>query len=91
MNNGPDKKELPLTDAEREALMDSESGEAHPLNDAEIIIDTNFVHIPLTRYNELVRAEAWLDVIFRVYGNGGTEYFMGHLLRAMKEEGGGNA
>ena len=50
--------------------MDKDIGEIRPLEEREgvqLIIDNNFVHIPLTRYDELIKAEAELDVLLRAY------------------------
>lgn len=64
--------ELPLTDAEREAVETLKArggvGRCVPLDDdVQVIIDHNFVSVPITRYDELIRAEAELDVVLRAY------------------------
>lgn len=75
---------LPLTAAEWEA-MDTEKGlgGCTSLDDGvQVIIDNNFVSIPLTRYEELVRAETELDVMLRVY-KAMTNYDVAAVLEAI--------
>ncbi len=64
--------ELPLTAAEREAMEALEAGGGlgkimPPDDDVQVIVDRNFVSVPVTRYDELIRAEAELDVVLRAY------------------------
>ncbi len=61
-----------LTDAEREAMEALEAGGglgrcAPPDDNVQVIIDHNFVSVPITRYEELIRAETELDVVLRAY------------------------
>lgn len=44
-------------------------------NGVQFIADRYFVHISISRYEELVKAEAELDVLFRAY-----QQFDGYLL-----------
>ncbi len=52
---------LPLTDGEREA-----EGMVRA-DGLKVIIDDNMVSVPITRYDELVEAEAKLGVAYRAF------------------------
>ncbi len=88
MHNDKDLRSgLPLTPAEEQAQED----QAAKREAVEVIIDNDYISIPRSRYDELLRAEAQLDVIFRLYGIKGSGYQMTDLMEALfgpREEGG---
>lgn len=76
---------LPLTPAEEQAHEQAGKREG-----VEVIIDHDYISIPRSHYDELLRAEAQLDVIFRFYGIKGSGYQLADLMEALfgpREEG----
>lgn len=61
MNEKKTRGELPLTDAEAEA-----AGLTRPIGPGmEIVLDNNFVSIPLSRFEDLIQAEVERDAAVR--------------------------
>lgn len=76
---------LPMTPAEEQAQ--EQTGKR---KDVEVIIDHDYISIPRSRYDELLRSEAQLDMISRFYGIKGSGYQMTDLMEALfspREEG----
>lgn len=86
MNNSKTRGDLPLTDAEADA-----AGLNRPTTPGmEIVLDHNFVSIPLSRYNELIQEETIMDTLVSFYITKGTGYEMNNLIEALfgpREEG----
>lgn len=69
MSNSKTRDEIPMTDAERLA---DESAHTEPCA-GEMVIDLDFISIHRSRYDELLRAEAQLDVVRKFYGFNGVD------------------
>lgn len=86
MHNDKDLRDsLPLTPAEEQAQEQAGKREG-----VEVIIDHDYISIPRSRYDELLRAEAQLDMISRFYGIKGSGYQLADLMEALfgpREEG----
>lgn len=79
---------MPLTPAEKKAQEQIGRREG-----VEVVIDHDYISIPRSRYDDLLRAEAQLDMIFRFYGVKGAGYQISDLLEALfgPREDGDNA
>lgn len=82
MDEKKTRGDLPLTDAEAKA-----AGVPLPFKPSgpgvELLIDQNFVNIPLSRYSELVQEEAIMDALVSFYVTKGTGYAMNNLMEAL--------
>lgn len=79
MNKDSDTRgDLPLTQAEEQAQEQTSKRE-----DVEVIIDNDYVSIPRSRYDELLKNEAWLEAIIRIYRTNGNAYRLDNLLEAL--------
>lgn len=79
MNKDSDTRgDLPLTQAEEQAQEQTSKRE-----DVEVIIDNDYVSIPRSRYDELLKNEAWLEAIIRIYRTNGNAYRLDSLLEAL--------
>lgn len=79
---------LPLTQAEEQAQDQTGKREG-----VEVVIDNDYISVPRSRYDALLRAETQLIVISRFYGRNGASYQISDLLEALfgPREDGDNA
>lgn len=85
MDEKKTRGDLPLTAAEELAERQAnEPARLEPLCDeAEFILDADFISIPRRRYDELLKAETRLDVISKFYLVEGNGYQLGDLLKVL--------
>lgn len=86
MNDSKTRGDLPLTDSERLAAegLAAKPARIEPLcGEAEILLDADFVSIPRSRYDELLKAETHLGVIAKFYHAEGYGYQLGDLLKVL--------
>lgn len=78
MSRQETRDSLPLTPGEEQA-----KEQAGKRDGVEVVIDNDYISIPRSRYDGLLRAEAALDVIHRFYGLNGCNYQMDNLMEAL--------